>query len=388
MSKKIVLFSTRCPGPIRKGDQTILDAKIRFLSNSNEVILICPRLNANEHSFFQENYAGRCKLLEYRKYFWDLCWGFFRCFRHKIPFHHALFFSSKAQNLLAKLEQPVHIHFILSRSVINYSGDLSKHSIDFIDSGYLALRNRVSRGVFLKSLLSFDSERARRFESNLALNCQFSSAVSAKDAAAIDKSVAVIPNGVEVNDIKKEIDVNQKTGRLSLVITGNFDYPPNREGAENTIKMLRRSKLVKDVSLTLIGYSSDKFLNEKLLTGDIGCSVSALGEVEDMKLALVEHDVSVALMTTGTGIQNKVLEAFAVGLPVVLSEKVLQGLPVKNPPGFLLARNVAEFDASIATLMNPRNRKIMGEGNRIHCEQNYNWQSGIRKLQKNILSKV
>jgi glycosyltransferase involved in cell wall biosynthesis len=145
---------------------------------------------------------------------------------------------------------------------------------------------------------------------------------------------------------------------------------------------------LKDVDLTLIGISSDKFLNEKLLTGDIGCSVSALGEVEDMKLALVEHDVSIALMTTGSGIQNKVLEAFAVGLPVVLSEKVLQGLPVENPSGFLLARNVAEFDASIATLMNPRNRRIMGEGNRIHCEQNYNWQSGIRKLQKNILSKV
>ena len=380
----IVLFSTRAPGPVRKGDQTILDAKIRFFKKSAKLVLICPKLNAEERLFFAESYASGCELIEYRKKGADLFTGFLKCLFGNMPFHYAFFFGSDAKALLAKLPQSTHIHFLLSRSLINFSEDLSRHSIDFIDSGYLALKNRNSKTFLLKRLFHFESLRAQRFEERIAKKSKFSSAVSVLDASAIHHSVNVIPNGVAVPKEQKKVKLGKADTRLKLVMSGNFDYPPNREGAENAIRFIRSSEFSGKIELAFVGFSSDKFLQEKLSLGNFGFRISATGTVEDIKAAIMGHDAALALMTTGSGIQNKVLEAFSVGLPVIISEKVSKGLPVANSYGSRIATTQKEFDEAIEFLLKAENRRLICNHNRNHCTENYDWESLMKKLQDRI----
>ena len=376
----IVIFSTRAPGPIRKGDQTILDAKIRFFERANKLLLICPKLDRIERLYFEQNYSSNCSLLEYERSASDVVKGLFRCLWFKMPFHYASFYSSEARIFLKRTSIAHSVHFMLARSLINYTGPFNQHSIDFVDSGYLALKKRHVKGFILKLMLYVDSIRSKKFECRVSGWFKFASAVSAKDADAIGRGVVVIPNGVRLAKVRKQVLTGSSKDRLKLVMTGNFDYPPNIEGAKNAIRYIAGSKFKDNVELSLVGISSDKFYQSHYSSSELTVRVSAIGEVEDIHLELSKHDVALAIINAGTGIQNKVLEAFSVGLPVVLTKIVAAGLPMQNTVGTKIVTNQEQFDQSVKFLMDSENRKLIAEYNRLHCYQNYNWEIQLNKL--------
>ena len=80
-------------------------------------------------------------------------------------------------------------------------------------------------------------------------------------------------------------------------------------------------------------------------------SVTVTGGVPDVRPHLWGAAVGAAPLQTARGIQNKVLEAVAAGLPVVVTPVVQQGLPPEIVPACLSADSPAAFADAICRLL-------------------------------------
>ncbi len=75
------------------------------------------------------------------------------------------------------------------------------------------------------------------------------------------------------------------------------------------------------------------------------------GTVPDVRPYLWRAAVAVAPLDTAHGVQNKVLEAVAAGLPAVVTPAVHEGLPDAVRPACLVASDAAGFAEAIAQLL-------------------------------------
>jgi glycosyltransferase involved in cell wall biosynthesis len=93
---------------------------------------------------------------------------------------------------------------------------------------------------------------------------------------------------------------------------------------------------------------------------------------------LHQATVCVVPLRTGYGIKNKTLEAMAAGVPVVASDRGLEGLTVDTPGGqlrALRANQVQEYVEAISRLFeNPQLRKQLSGNGRSLIENEYTWE--------------
>ena len=107
------------------------------------------------------------------------------------------------------------------------------------------------------------------------------------------------------------------------------------------------------------------------------------GTVPDVRPYLQHAAVVVAPLRFARGIQNKVLEAMAVGMPVVASTECAG--PVDAVPGrdFLTAGNVEEYVAQIESLLDaPDRAAAMGEAARLQVLARYSWAAHLSRIDR------
>jgi glycosyltransferase involved in cell wall biosynthesis len=130
-----------------------------------------------------------------------------------------------------------------------------------------------------------------------------------------------------------------------------MNYEPNAEGArwlaERVWPLVRRRQ--PDAQLLLVGADPGAALR-RLAQRD--ASIQVTGTVPDVRPYLWRSAIAVAPLFTARGIQNKVLEAIAAGLPCVVSQPVWDGLPPGIGVASLLATSAEEFAAGIVRMLN------------------------------------
>ena len=88
------------------------------------------------------------------------------------------------------------------------------------------------------------------------------------------------------------------------------------------------------------------------------------------------------------GMQNKILEALAMGVPVVATSEAFEGIGDKSGEGLLVADNPSDFAHHvIEVLRNDSVRQLLSERARRRMEQEYNWDDRICELEKVLLMK-
>jgi sugar transferase (PEP-CTERM/EpsH1 system associated) len=138
-----------------------------------------------------------------------------------------------------------------------------------------------------------------------------------------DTGVHVIPNGVDTDYFSPEAAPLQRTAP-TVVFTGDMSYFPNQEAVEyfarKVLPLIRVSN--PDVRFLIVGRNPSSAV---LRLEGIG-GVTVTGFVPDVRTYLAMSHVAVAPFTIAAGIQNKILEAMAYGLPVVATSRAAQGL--------------------------------------------------------------
>lgn len=135
--------------------------------------------------------------------------------------------------------------------------------------------------------------------------------------------VEVVPNGIDLAYFRPPGPVER---RPEVVFTGVFDYAPNASGAQWLLREvwpLVRARQP-EATLTFAGSSPSRALRAG---AEADPSVRVTGGVPDLRPILWRATVSAAPVFVARGLQNKVLEAMAAGLPVVTTTAVAEGLP-------------------------------------------------------------
>ena len=179
--------------------------------------------------------------------------------------------------------------------------------------------------------LALEYVEVRRVERSLMHRARHALFASARDREAVvgqrgDEhsgmaAASVVPNGVDLDFWKRE---GRTLGQDWIVLTGAMDYPPNADAAVQLVdEILPRVRAAWPSALVSI-VGRDPSPAVAALAARPGVTVT--GFVDDVRPYLEAAAVFAAPIRYGAGIQNKVLEALAMEVPVVASPLAAEGL--------------------------------------------------------------
>jgi len=253
----------------------------------------------------------------------------------------------------------------------NIEHDLARQSGDASQGALRRLYHRVnSRRLLREELHSW------RHLDGVA----FTSADDAARAQALLPSfpAAVIPNAVDIGHFRPRPDLPPPDGR-TVVFFGTLNYFPNQDGVRYLLEeiwpLVQRSH--PQALLKVIGsHPTPEVLRHQ------GPAVDIVGLVEDVRPHLAQASAIVVPLRVGGGTRFKVLEALAMGRPVVSTRLGAEGIDVAAERDILLADGPEPFAAAVGRLLDdPALGRRLGAAGRALVEQSYSWETVAGNLE-------
>jgi sugar transferase (PEP-CTERM/EpsH1 system associated) len=217
-------------------------------------------------------------------------------------------------------------------------------------------------------------------------------AVVSRDEAnlllSMDPTAAVhaVPNGVDVDYFKPtpargkfERGHQETTNRRACVFVGALDYRANVDGVtwfcREVWPVVRRR--FADAQFIIVGRRPCRSIQR--LSSEPG--VTLVGDVPDVRPYLDQATVVVAPLRIARGIQNKVLEALAVGKPVVATPQAVTGLDVMADVHLLQAETVDQWASKLGLLFDDGSEfQRLGEAGRAFVCERHRWAHCLEPL--------
>lgn len=235
-------------------------------------------------------------------------------------------------------------------------------------------RLAAARSGDLVAQLQVGAQRwlARAYEGFMYVPYERTVVVSAQDRDELLSinarlQVEVIPNGIDLDYFKPQDEAREPA---TLLFTGNYEYAPNVDAA----LLLAREVLpavraqVPEAKLWLVGNAPTPEM--QALASD---HVIVTGRVDDVRPYLARATVFVCPLRFGAGIKNKVLEALAMGCPVLASPLSADGIDARDGQELALAAPEAFAERAVALLRDQAMRQVLATRGRSLIETRYNW---------------
>lgn len=236
---------------------------------------------------------------------------------------------------------------------------------------YLEQTSRLQR---LRCWLSW--RKSMFYESRLFARFDLVTMTSERDASATrallrdgHPPVALVPNGVDCEAFRPElIEPEPDTLIFGGALTYNANYEAMQFFLDQVYPQIQRECPAIRLSIT----GSYKGVNLDRLRLDK--SVTLTGVVDDIRTVIARAQVAVVPLLTGGGTRIKILEAMALGTPVVATSKGAEGLDLTHGKQILISDGPAELSAQVIRLLrDPALRqRLAAEGRRL-VEERYSW---------------
>ncbi len=180
--------------------------------------------------------------------------------------------------------------------------------------------------------------------------------------------VRVIGNGVHLPPLRRD----RSPGRSTVGFVGMMDYLPNVDAVEWFCRECwpAVSQQCPSAVFRIVGRRPVRRV-QKL--SDIP-GVHVVGEVQSVQEELARFDVSVAPMRIARGLQNKVLEAMAAALPVVLSPEAAEGIDGTPGRDFFIETDPTALASRVTRLLqNASVRCRVGRAARRYVDNRHAW---------------
>ena len=164
-----------------------------------------------------------------------------------------------------------------------------------------------------------------------------------------------------------------------LIFTGQMDYPPNIAAAQRGIERLmpRIRAVLPDATFHVVGRNPPEAL--RALDGVNGSRV--WGEVDDIRTWLAGADLALVPLELARGVQNKVLEAMAMCLPVVLTPSAATGIGASHARNLMIADDDdALIEAALVLAKDAMLARLIGQQARAHVVGTLSWQATMAPL--------
>lgn len=259
-------------------------------------------------------------------------------------------------------------------SILDYHDAISMHYLD----GYKQAKGfwRLIYRLEGPRLATFEASMLRRFHGAFIVSSVDKDYLLSRVANTSHSPLEVLPMGV-----RPELLNYPKAGTEHpwIVLAGNMRYYPNRDAA--IFFATRVFPLIKKrypyMQFYIVGANPTP--DVRRLSSLPGVYVT--GYVDDPWAYVSRASVVVAPVRLGAGIQNKVLEAMALGKVVIGTARAFRGIDGGEPDKhFVVANTPFDMAESISRLIEDKYRRIeVGQEARRLIEERYTWeQIGIR----------
>lgn len=191
--------------------------------------------------------------------------------------------------------------------------------------------------------------------------------------------VLVVPNGVDTAKLSPNGRAPRSGGPPSLVFVGALSYLPNADGVRwfvaEVAPLLEAS--LPGFRLTIAGKDPPSDVRALARPG----RVEVPGYVDDLAGLVRGADACVVPLRIGGGTRLKILDAMALGVPVVATRVGAEGILARDREHLLLADSPAEFAAAVAEACGDRAlaRTLAENGRRLVVER-YEWKRTVAPL--------
>ncbi|MBI5468422.1 MAG: TIGR03087 family PEP-CTERM/XrtA system glycosyltransferase [Deltaproteobacteria bacterium] len=412
MSLNILFLAHRTPFPPNKGDKIRSFHEIKHLSKGNNLYL----------AFLVDDPKDLVYIDEIRKYCFGLDYEVISPRWQKIkslpylltgmPLSVPYFYSKRLQESIDRRLKETRIDAIVAFSspmaeyvyrsrALRSDGRRVRLVMDFVDVDSDKWRMYSGSSSFPASLVwKREWKTLESYEKKVGGTFDLSVFVSEKEVELFKTfcpgaRASAISNGVdtgfyeEVREARKKTHGREGKGekRLtkkghSVLFMGAMDYFPNEDAVLYFHSEIwpHVKKEVPGAVFTVVGGNPSKKLKE--LPGK-DPDVVVTGYVPDTRPYLVAADVMVAPLRIARGIQNKVLEAMAAGVPVVARPEAVQGL--SGYSGCSVEKESLEFAMAVVEFINrPEKREKAVSESWKFIESRHNWGKNLGRFEEII----
>ncbi len=303
----------------------------------------------------------------------------------------------RSRQLRAWVQRTVAKHAI--RQAVAFSGPMAQYLdvpgierrvVDFCDVDSAKWSEYAeTRPWPLSWLYRREGRRLLAFERAAALSADAATFVTEAEADLFRRAapeaaprVHALPNGVDTGYFSPEAGYPNPypQGGPVIVFTGAMDYWPNIDAVSAFVREVLPRILAAEPTARFYIVGMNPAPAVQALAG---AQVVVTGRVEDIRPWLAHAEVVVAPLRIARGIQNKVLEAMAMGKAVVVSAAAAVGLAGRAGRDFAVAEGADSFAAQVADLLADAGRRAsLGQEARACVLTHYAWAAHLSALER------
>lgn len=389
---EILFLTHRVPWPPNRGDKIRSHHILRKLMHHAPVHLACfadDEMEAAERSDIEQSLAS-VKIVRRAKPNWR---AGIEALASGKPVSLTSFASEDIRNHVRETlsVRPVDCIFVFSGQMAQFIPDdfSGRVIMDFADVDSAKFESYAEEAAGPMAWINRrEGKLLRAFEKQVAVLADHSLFVSEAEAQTFrqrsglgDDKVKAVGNGIDLNfyDPCKADAVERPHEGPLIIFTGQMDYRPNVDAVVSFAKEAMPKVLNHhpDAQFAIVGRAPTADVLK--LEGKNGTIVT--GSVADIRSWLEAADIVVAPLRIARGIQNKVLEAMAMGKPVVASAAAAQGIEAVDGEHFCIADDVGHEARLVCDLLSdPQKARSLGSQASALIRSTYSWETRLADI--------
>jgi sugar transferase (PEP-CTERM/EpsH1 system associated) len=270
----------------------------------------------------------------------------------------------------------IHVqHLRMAQYAMDLKSDFRILDLPDAFSLYWQRRKSVARSLPSRILDNIESARVLKYEKlilqafDLNLVCSQEDLKFLKDKHKIEH-IRLLPNGVDTDKFHPQN--HDYTHAHTLLFTGNMDYDPNVDAVLYFVEQIFPTivKTFPNVKFVIAGQRPI----DKVKSLHNGKNIEVTGFIPELSDMYNQASVVVAPLRFGAGTQNKVLEAMAMGIPVVCSHIGFEGLGIQDGEGAFMRKDADTFAQQVITLLSDESLRLStGQKGIEVIQNNFSW---------------
>lgn len=395
---KILVLSHRIPFPPNKGEKIRTFHQIQFLaSRGHEIVVLSPYENGGELGFAREleqELAVKVMMFSLKAKWLRLLRGV----ATNQPLTVSYFYSADLQRAFDKL-----VNSSAYDAVICTSSAMSSY---VFRNAQLGSQGRASSIRLVMDFMDLDSDKWSQYQTSSRLPMSLVYAREAKLVKRVERRsyeafdacffvsdneavlfarqlpensrVRVMGNGIDTSQFFPD-PTQQVADHPVFLFTGVMNYKPNEDAVEWFVTSVWPAIRAEWPEAEFIIAGMEPSPRIQQLGKEPGITVT--GFVEDIVPYYQKATIFVAPFRLARGLQNKILQSLACGLPAVTTALGLEGINAKEGEDILVANKETEFRSEIKRLLTDPvlYRKLSENGPRL-IQQEHSWSSILEDL--------
>ncbi len=392
----ILFIAQRVPFPPNKGEKIRTFNQLKYLSDMGHAIGVCAPLEKTEDvNYFTELSSRYCSNINYHtlsnKYF-RLLKGLFKGNALSVANFYSSNLQTKFDEMLSKYEYDVVIctssamaEYIYKSRVLNGLSNKPKLLMDFMDLDSDKWQQYANTSAWpMKWVYQREAKLLSTYEQQITHDFNASFFIADAEVELFKSQingsgkVLTMGNGMDTSEfIPASVAPNNEAP--VFLFTGVMDYKPNIDAVVWFVEQIWHGVVNKYPKARFIIAGMNPSTLVKELEKVSGIEVT--GFVDDILPYYHQSNYFVAPFRLARGVQNKVLQAFACGLPVISTPMGAEGIDCQQGKDILIANTEAEFLSSIDKLeQDPAFCELIKSNALALIHEHYSWQGKLQVL--------